>query len=218
MTDRIFIPVTAEVKKITVKISIRGLRFKIHHFDEYAIHIFYIKDVLFDNTRVFAQITREIHIVDDLKANMLIEADILTSKRIIINFITQFIKIDSYRDIVVSMNSRIRFESIKRTIKSLNKIILSPRITMLMSITYADDKLSEDRDLLFEPQCALSLDLAGEVYIHMIDISFHAVQIRNDIDQTIVISRKARLKVLDEYEQNKCFSVEAHHADLAITE
>ena len=148
--DRIFIPVTVEVKKITVKISIRDLEFKIHHFDEYAVHIFYMKDVLLDNTRTFAQITREIHIVDDLKADMLIGADILTSKRIIINFVIQFIKIGSCRDIVVSMNSRVRFEPVKRTVKSLSKIILLSRITMLVSIIYVDDKLLEDRDLLFE--------------------------------------------------------------------
>ena len=148
--DRTFIFVIAEVKKMTVKISIRDLEFKIHHFDEYTIYIFYIKDVLLDNTRTFAQITREIHIVDDFKTDMLIEADILTSKRIIIDFAIQFIKIDNYRNIVVFMNSRARFESVKRTMKSLSKIILSSRITMSISITYANDKLSDNRDLLFE--------------------------------------------------------------------
>ena len=35
---------------------------------------------------------------------MLIKADILILKRIIIDFATQIIKIDSYRDIIVSMN------------------------------------------------------------------------------------------------------------------
>ena len=217
MIDRTFISVTAEVKKITTKISIRDLESKIHHFDEYAVYIFYIKDVLFDNTRIFAQITREIHIVDDLKADMLIEADILTPKRMIIDFVTQFIKIGNCRDIVVPMNSCARFEPVKRTMKSLSKTILPPRITMLVSIAYADGKLSENRNLLFESQCALSLGLADEVYAHMIDVSFHVIQIRNDIDQTIVISRKARLEVLDEYEQNECFPIEAHHADLAVT-
>ena len=54
MIDRTFIPVTAEVKKITIKISIRDLEFKIHYFDEYAIYIFYMKGVLLDNTRIFA--------------------------------------------------------------------------------------------------------------------------------------------------------------------
>ena len=90
---------------MSASISIRDLRFKIHHSNEYTILIFYIKNILLDNTRAFAQITREIHIIDDLKANMLIEADILTSKRIIIDFVTQVIKIDNYRSITVSMNS-----------------------------------------------------------------------------------------------------------------
>ena len=200
MTDRIFVSATAEIKKMTTKISIRGLGSKIHHSDEFSVLTFYMKEVLPDNTRAFAQITREIHIVDDLKASILIEADILTPERMIINFVTQNLSIDSCRDITVSMNSRARSEPVKRTMKSLSKTILPPRTTISMSITYAGGKLSENRDLLFEPQCALSLDLADEVYAHMVDVSFHAVQIRNDIDQAIVIPRKARLEVLDEYE------------------
>ena len=88
MVNRIFIFSTAVIKKIITKILIRELRFKIHYSDEYDIIIFYIEEVLFDNTRVFVEIIREIYIVDDLKAGMLIEVDILISKRIIINFAT----------------------------------------------------------------------------------------------------------------------------------
>ena len=217
MADRTFIPATAEVKKMAAKIPIRGLESKIHHSDEYAVHTFYMKGVLPDNTRAFAQITREIHIVDDLKAGMLIGADILTPERMTIDFATQSIKIGSCRDIVVPMDSRARSEPVKRTVKSLSKTILPPRTTMPISVTYAGGKLPDDRDLLFEPQCALPLGLAGGVYAHMVDASFHAVQVRNDTDQAIVIPRKARLGMLGEYEQDGCFPVGAHHANLAAT-
>ena len=73
---------------MVIKISIRGLRFIIYYFNEYVVFIFYIKGVLFDNIRVFAQIIRSIYIVDDFKTDMLIEADILILKRIIIDFVT----------------------------------------------------------------------------------------------------------------------------------
>lgn len=132
-----------------IKISIRGLKFKIHHFDEYVIFIFYIKEMLLNDTRVFAKIIRKIYIIDDFKTNMLIEANILILKRIIIDFATQFIKINNYRNIIIFINSRARFESIKKTIKLLIYTILLSYATTLVSITYFD-KLFKNRDLLFE--------------------------------------------------------------------
>ena len=87
-----------------------------------------MKNILLNNIRTFAQITREIYIIDDFKTDMFIEADILISKRIIIDFVIQVIKINSCRNITISMNSRARFELIKRTIKLLTRIVLLSRV------------------------------------------------------------------------------------------
>ena len=57
MADRIFVFSIVVIKKITIKILIRELRFKIHYSNKYDIIIFYIKDILFDNTRAFVEIT-----------------------------------------------------------------------------------------------------------------------------------------------------------------
>ena len=113
------------------------------------IFIFYIKGVLLDNNRIFIKITREIHVIDNFKIKIFIEINIFISKRIIINFITQFIKINNYRNIIIFINSHIRFEFIKRAVKSFNKIILLFYIIISISITYAE-MLSEDKDLFFE--------------------------------------------------------------------
>ena len=78
--NRIFISIIIEIKRIIIKISIRDIELKIYHSDEYAILIFYMKRILLDNTRAFAQITREIHIVDNLKIEIFIEVDIFISK------------------------------------------------------------------------------------------------------------------------------------------
>ena len=88
MVDRIFILVNFEIRKIAIKILIRDLNSKIHHSNEYAILIFYIESILSNNTRAFTEIKREIYIIDDLKADILIRADILTPKRIALDFAT----------------------------------------------------------------------------------------------------------------------------------
>ena len=80
---------------------------------------------------------------------MLIDSDILTPKRIIIDFDTQLITIDSCRSITISINSRARSNLIKRTMKASSRIVLSPRFVTSVPVTYADE-LSQDRNLLFE--------------------------------------------------------------------
>lgn len=134
---------------MVIKISIRHLRFKIYYFNDYVVFIFYIKDVLFDNIRAFAQIIREIYIIHNFKANILIKANIFIFKKIIIDFVTQFIKINNCRKIIIFINFRTRFKFIKLIIKLISRIILSSHIITLIIIVYVNN-LSTDRDLLFK--------------------------------------------------------------------
>ena len=87
IVDRIFVLVNTQIKKITSKILIRGLRFKIYHFDEYIVLIFYMKSVLSNNTRVFIEIIKEIYIINNLKIEIFIEINILILERINIDFV-----------------------------------------------------------------------------------------------------------------------------------
>ena len=93
---------------------------------------------------------------------------------------------------------------------------MSPYFVTLVSIAYADE-LPQDRDLLFESQCSLSLDHASEIYAYIIDAFFKQVQMRNNINLSVIILRKVRLKMLREYKQDEYFLIEAYHVDLAIT-
>ena len=68
------------------------------------------------------------YIVNDLKIEIFIEINIFILKRIIIDFAIQFIKINSCRNMIISMNSRARFEPIKRIIKLIIQITLTLRI------------------------------------------------------------------------------------------
>ena len=80
---------------------------------------------------------------------MLIDSNILILERIIIDFDTQLIIIDSYRSITISINSRARSDSIKRTIKTSSRIVLLSYFVTSVSVTYVNE-LPQDRDLLFE--------------------------------------------------------------------
>ena len=85
--NRIFILIIIKIKKMIIKILIRELRSKIYYSNKYVIFIFYIKGVLLDDIRTFAQIIREIYIIDNFKVGMFIDINIFISKRIIIDFV-----------------------------------------------------------------------------------------------------------------------------------
>ena len=145
---------------------------------------------------------------------MLINSNILTPKRIVINFDTQLIIINSYRSITILMNSRARSNPIKRTIKTSSRVVLSSHFVTPIPVAYAGE-LPQDRNLLFESQCFLSLKHANEVYAYIVDVFFKQMQIRNNTNLSITISRKIRLKMLREYKQDEYFLIEAYYADLA---
>ena len=67
----------------------------------------------------------------------------------IINFIIQFIKINNYREIIVFINFRARFEFIKRIMKLIARIILSSYIIISITIIYVNELLM-NQDLFFK--------------------------------------------------------------------
>ena len=140
-----------------------------------------MKGVLLNDNHIFAEITREIHIIDDFKVKMLIKVDILTLKRMIINFVTQSIKISNYRNMIILINSRARSEPIKRAVKSFSKIILLSHTITSISIAYAETLL-KNKNLFFEPQYLLSLNHASEIYVYIINTFFREMHVRNDIN------------------------------------
>ena len=80
---------------------------------------------------------------------MFIKTNIFILKIIIIDFVTQFIKINNYREIIILINFRARFEFIKRIVKLIFYIILFFRVIILIIIIYVNDLLT-NRDLLFK--------------------------------------------------------------------
>ena len=66
-----------------------------------------------------------------------------------IDFVIQIIKINNCRNMIVFINSRIRFKFVKRVVKLSKRTILPSRIIMQIPIIYFN-KLLKNRDILFE--------------------------------------------------------------------
>ena len=99
---------TAEIKKISTLITIKGINSNKHEASEYIR----IKIYLFDKNGIIVLIEREFYIIDNLIAKALIGIDIIKSKEIILDLQIDVIRIDFYQDlevliVVASRGSRI---------------------------------------------------------------------------------------------------------------
>ena len=99
-------PADLPIKKLPKKVAIRGVSSNLYYSDEYVIATFYLQG----KTGV-AALTREIHLVDDLQANILIGADILTPEKIKLDYESQRIIIGSCQNLAVPFNSHARKDS-----------------------------------------------------------------------------------------------------------
>ena len=75
-----------------------------------------------------------------------------------------------------------------------------------MSISYHDN-LSNDRDFFFESQCNQFLDLNENVFVYIVNAFLNHVMMRNIIQHSIILQKRARLKTLIDYNQQKCYNL-----------
>ena len=72
-----------KIKKIVVSLSIRGVNNKIVYINKYALVTIYVRSIVREITKTISErttyLTIKVYIIDNLKANILIKTDIITS-------------------------------------------------------------------------------------------------------------------------------------------
>ncbi len=197
------------IKRTPSPIVVRGLGTGTHRCDEYAVLTIYLPG---NNDRL-AVIIREVHIVNNLKAKMLVGIDILVPEDISIMLPSRKAIVGSCDDIELSLTVT------TRSINPVRKAIMAHENTTIQPRSHANvlivkTALPQNRDLLFEPDCHTG-DTA--IYAHIVDHTLSAVQVRNDSDVPLVIPRKTRLGHVVEYEADGCYLVNSQDSELAAS-
>ena len=206
----------SEISKMSSPIRVRGLGNTMHTTDEFVTVTTYSEGELPDGSRAVAKMTMEAHLVDDLKANMLIGNDVLTAQKIKLDPGSGMMTIGSCQnltakiDVITKDNSRF-----KRTIRSQGTVVIPAMSTVSVPVTYRGT-IPEDRDFLFEPQCKQDLGHDGGVYAHVVDSSLSFVQLSNTTDHPTQITRRTRLGSVVEFgQEGGCYLAEPEAAPLA---
>ena len=191
------------IRKMISFIIVRDLNIIQHENSRYVILFIYFFDTTNDDVFVKIFIEKKVHLIKNFKTNMLIENDIIVSKRIFVDIINRITNIRSC-DVIVSLN--VCFKAVhaqQRFIHVKKIIVLSSRTQLIVVVHDFFDDLFFDRDFLFEFD-----DNELIFYAHFVDFFIKVILITNNTNQTIKISRNYRLKKLVKFDYFHVFQIQ----------
>lgn len=197
-------------------IPVRGYGNKITNATEYIVMDCYFPGTLDkDGAACIAKVPMEVHLTDDLKANMLIGTDVLTPHKFSLDCAAQIAIIGSCQNIKIAARSVAKpYSQVRRVVKAKSAITLEPNSITNVPVSY-HGTLPDDRDFLFEPELPINLGYQGGVFAHVVDTAMTFVQAKNATSAPVVLPRHVRLGTVVEYEANGCYQVSYKSASLA---
>lgn len=205
LMDRVFLAKTRPgltIQTMASPITVRGLGSNKHQTSEYVVTSLYLPSE--DGTAMLAP--REIHIVDDLKANVLIGMDIMVPEKIDI-LASQSKAMVGSCNMSVPIEVRTRGRPVSHPVHAKKAMIIPPHSQAQLAVHHAS---LPDRDYFFEPE---QLDLT--LFAHFVDSSLSAILVRNDSDQHVKVPRNQRLGTVQEADFDNCYHVTSGVEDVA---
>lgn len=212
MGDRLFLKrlmPSYKTEKHEAPITLRGIGTNRHSTNEWTRLSFFMKGRTPEGKPVIIKFTREIHVVDNLKANILIGMDILGPEGVIIDLPNENVIFSKCGNVAVPVQATARDNvRIRRVVRSEKKQIIPPRSTGRIEVSLKGKQPLPDRDFLFEP------DMEG-VYSHFVDADFGFVSVRNDTASPRVVPRHQRVGSIVEYEAEESYQIDVENHSLA---
>ena len=216
LLKRLFNSIIQQTKK---PITVRGLKNREHVSSKYLTVSLYIQGAKFDDEIAVAYIKRDIHLVDDLRAKMLINADIIESEEMTSDLQADKLIIGNC-DMIAPLICRPfrNYRRVNRTASIQHAIIISTHTVVEMPFRFKNlSKLSTERNFFFQSSSAFSqLDEENDVMTHVLDVKIIFVHVRNAIDKSILLSKHIKLGRIINFEKEGCYAADIIDAHLII--
>ena len=187
-------------------LKIKSIKLFTLNIDEYISINFAISNEA-NNKSTIACFIRHFYIVNNFKANILLDNNIFDSKNAVVHISQQKFIIDNCGNFSISLKVVVKNndgERIKRIIRSKINVTISAYSCFTVSIKYRGFKLP-NRDMLFNFNNIKKLNQKNNVFSHIINANFFVVQIRNIINKPIFIAKNKQLNTLIDYKKNDCY-------------
>ena len=207
---------SVQIKKCDVNITVCGIGTYTHQCNKYATVNLLISGVVNDKP-VLANITYQLHFVDDLKARILVGMNVLGPKQAVIDISRQKLMLPACKQFSIKLAIVPKRQQTNRIVLA-NKLVAVPvHLVAAVLIQLKEvSQLAPDQDFLFQPVLwELNLGPQRGPRAHIIDTNFTFVEVQNATNCTVVIPRKARLEKVLDYEEESCYAINANEAHLA---
>ena len=192
---------------MTTLVEVLGISLDKHRTDEYIITSIYILGKAKNGTIATAKLApREIHIVDNLRANILIGMDIITPKGIDILASKRVAYITSC-DIKAPIKVLSTRPPVRRVISAKKAIVIPPQSIGIVAIHHLT---LLERDFLFE-----LYNTKLSIYTSLVDNDISLVLVKNESEKAIKVPRNMRLGEIREVEFNRCYYISSEQEDVA---
>ncbi len=197
----------AEIRTMASPAIVKGLGKAKHEVNRFVRTSIYLPGKTDIGEPVIGELTVDLHLVDDLKANILLGMDVVGPEDIDVITSKKHLYVGSC-GMRMPIEIRPRGTEVRRAIKAKQDVLIHPGQQVSIPIHY--HATLPERDLLFEPdESELTL------YAHIVDSSVEAVLARNDSDVPITLTRKTRLGHIAEIPYDSCYLASSELAHLA---
>ena len=204
------------IRRLTPSIKIRSIEAKIHDSSEYVIMDLFLSDRA-EGSPMIAHLKAEFHLVDDLKANILVNMDIMGSENMILNFESRSVTIPTCKNIEMPVTIQKKKTFVHRSMRTASQTVISVGAVMTVPIKLRKAKLPKNRDYSFFPKNDRQLGPKRGFFAHVTDAEIKAIQIKNTSDRPFTIPKNFRIGHLRDYTKEGCFLAAPKDRHLAIS-
>lgn len=147
---------------------------------------------------VYAQMDQELHLVDGLRANMLIGNNIIGLEQISINNAERTALVASC-GVCIPISARQRLQPLIRKVLNTETMTLLPRTKTFVSVLSTG--LLDNRDFFFQPLTQSCLTL----FSHLVDNTRGSVLVRNKSQHAVRLPCKQKLGLVTKMFYKNCF-------------
>ena len=198
-----------KIKEMSTPLRVREIGASKHESAQFAELSLFLPGENEEGQKVYASIRCELHLVEGLRANILVGNDILAPERFVLNVGLGHALVGSC-GVRIAIIARQRGQFLRKKLLAEKDGVVPPRSEAMVSLLPVP--LPDDRDFLFHPTTQANLTL----FAHIIHHDTKKILVRNTSDRPLRISHRQRLGHVVDIRYDNCFLADTETAfDLA---
>ena len=203
------------VRQIIDSIKIRDINDREYFNFDYINLNFYLKNKFKKNFSII-YIKKNVHVINNLKIKILINIDIICSKKMTTNLQTRKLIIDNY-DISTSIICIFVDFKINRIARSHYVVIVFAYSILIVSFKTQNFALSNEKNYFFQSHViSFDFEVENDIIIYIINVKTFVIHVRNAIDKSIVVFKHIKLDKIFDFEKENCYHVDSTNVHLTI--